>query len=113
MKKELKTETFGKCITFSAIPGRGLKAMVSKTEIDGLFAESSNNDIFEYVKPEFELDYEEVLKDTGKKNEYEVLIGNRNLIEEEYNISISLECENIMKNYELMGYTSAVCAING
>ena len=114
VKNELKVESFGKCLQFIAVPGLGLKAVVS--QIDNLLTQNLNQNsdgVFNYLHPNFETKLEKLQsekKDRG--DDYEVLIGNRNWIVNDNHIKLSQQCEEILSKHELMGYTSVICAIN-
>ena len=92
---------------FNAVPGRGLKASIAQIEdLAKIQLQDQTDDVYVQESPLVDSNLEET------KNEFEVLIGNRNWMAEN-NIKISQKCENIMSEFEATGCTSILCAIEG
>nr|XP_018917794.1 PREDICTED: copper-transporting ATPase 1 isoform X2 [Bemisia tabaci] len=136
VKDALEIDIIGKCSNFQAVPGCGLKCVVS--HIDDMVKAANNNekiinyynqtsnggllslhyatvDIVKINSPELQsFQLEKLLHlDSNQSSEtYQVIIGNREWMKRNI-IDVPLEVDGLMSDEEELGHTAVFCAING
>lgn len=99
-KEILRTEQFGQCTDFKAVPGFGLQCKISK--IETLLKEKTKGDV-------------DVIDDTENEatnREYTTLIGNRNWMSQN-GMPVSKDMDETMEEHERLGQTAVLVAIDG
>ncbi len=96
-KKELETDTLGQCTDFEAVPGHGLRCIVSGIT---KFTDGESIDI----KP--------LENEAMSDGSYHVLIGNRDWMMQN-GMRIEPDVDQVMIEHEEKGHTAVLTAING
>ncbi|KAG1658461.1 Copper-transporting ATPase 1 [Nymphon striatum] len=139
VKENLKSEVFGKCENFQAVPGCGLKCVISNIEpmlenINEITSEMNNRVTNGTGSNEWTVKVGGVTVDqatlqshklvsnlhsqlteaivTTDNAKSEVLIGNREWMMRN-GLHVSEEIDNIMSEHEEKGHTAVLCAVDG
>ncbi|XP_038054845.1 copper-transporting ATPase 2-like isoform X2 [Patiria miniata] len=113
-KEMLESEVVGKCSNFSAEPGYGLQCTVTKINAmlnAGMNEQNAKISSDVIIAPTEVTDPEEITKEEDSSI-YEVLIGNREWMKKN-NLEVTDEADHTMAQYEALGQTAVLVAING